>query len=87
MSCDCKPMTRRKRKTGKTLARDFVKCIKQKMREHDMSAGELSRRARLGITAVAVILSGRNTNPTLRTMQAIAAAVDCELYELIQPHD
>ncbi len=47
------------------------------------SMNELSRRAGLGQTAVADIMSGKTGSPTLATIEKIAAALDTTVIDLL----
>jgi len=53
------------------------------MADQGINPGELSRRASLGETWVYDLLAGRNTNPTLNTLEAISTALNCSIPYLL----
>ncbi len=58
--------------------------IRKKLNETHLSVNALERKAGLKTNAVHNILSGASKNPKIETLQAIAAAFECSVKELIE---
>jgi SOS-response transcriptional repressor LexA len=61
----------------------LVRRLEHRMQELDTNAAAVSRQAGLGPTAVHDILSGKNRSPSIETVRALAAALDCDIAYLI----
>jgi len=61
--------------------------IRERMTALDTNPSAVSRKARLGTTAVHDILNGKNLNPRVPALKRIAAALDCTLAYLVGEED
>ena len=57
--------------------------IKRLRKEQSLSQDQLARKAGITYTTLAKIESGVNQNPTMKTLQGIAKALDVTLDELV----
>ena len=62
----------------------FCETIQVMLRDRRMSQSDLSRSLGVSRAYVSQILSGRNV-PSLDLLDRLAAALDCEPHELLQP--
>lgn len=65
------------------ITRIIVKRLQDRMKQLGTNASAVSREAHLGSTAVYDIISGKNENPSIPHLQAIARALKCDLAYLI----
>jgi transcriptional regulator with XRE-family HTH domain len=61
----------------------IVNQIREKMNKKGISVHALEKQAGLKSSAIHNILYGRSKNPSVKVIKAIAAALDCEVSELI----
>ena len=57
--------------------------VKRLRKERGLSQDQLARKADITYTTLAKIESGANQNPTIKTLQGIAKALDVTLDELV----
>lgn len=57
--------------------------VKRFRKERGLSQDQLARKADITYTTLAKIESGANQNPTMKTLQGIAKALDVTLDELV----
>ncbi len=58
--------------------------IKRLRKEQNLSQDQLARKAGITYTTLAKIESGVNQNPTIKTLQGIATALNATLDELVK---
>jgi len=76
------------RETTATLdIRIIVTRIQERMKQRGTNPAALSRESHLGSTAVHDIIAGKNKNPSIPVMRAIARALQCDLAYLIGDQD
>lgn len=66
-----------------SVPRSLITRIKLRMKELGTNAAKVSKEARLGTTAVHDILSGKNENPSVGVVKAIAESLQCDLSYLV----
>lgn len=62
----------------------IAKNIKHKRRELGISQDKLSKLAEVAYNTIVKIESGENPNPTIKTLQKIAKALDISVDELLK---
>src|SRR6185312_15884567 len=69
--------------TVMVVPRVLIARIRARMAELDTNAAQVSKDARLGSTAVSDILSGKNKNPSVGVVKAVAQILKCDLSYLV----
>lgn len=65
------------------MSHHLIDNLRRLLETKEMSMNELSRRARLGQTGIADIMSGKTGSPRLDTLEKIAAALDTTVIDLL----
>ncbi|MBY0281533.1 MAG: helix-turn-helix transcriptional regulator [Alphaproteobacteria bacterium] len=61
--------------------------LKEIMEEKNITANALEKRSGVKVSSVQNIIYGRSKNPGIDTVKAIAKALGCTLYDLLDPAD
>lgn len=68
-----------------TARSDISKNIKARRKQLRLTQDQLAKKAKRTIRYISILETSPEKNVTLDTLESIAAALDCEVFDLLQP--